>query len=226
MVAASCNLFMCPVCNCVVQPALSTVRAVRLICCMQAQAHQTFASSHSWAAESCQCTKKHLDSTATEPQQHIITSSALFCFQTHTYTFTHWHFWHTLPNSVSPDGWKCVRWWFSPATGVVRHHLSAAPVMEEKGRNTISPYLTFLHSPRFHSPFSCLWVPTRRALPVFSSNRISLFHTFICVFLSAVNFILSTSVTLYCKPAYLAESQCSWAFFTPHTVSSVILLLK
>lgn len=147
-------------------------------------------------------------------------------FQTHTYTFTHWHFQHTLPNSVSPDGWKCFRWWFSPATSVVRHHLSAAPVMEEKGRNTISPYLTFLHSPRFHSLFSCLWVPTRRALPEFS-NRICLFHTFIFIFLSAVNFILSTSVTLYCKPAYLAGSQFSWAFFSHSSqFLSVILLLK
>lgn len=110
-----------------------------------------------------------------------------------THMFTHWHFVaHTLPNSVSPDGWECFRWQFSPATSVVRHHLSAKPVMEERERNTISPYLTLLHSPRFHSLFFRLRVPTRPALPVFSTNVISLFHTFICFcfFLSAVIFFV------------------------------------
>ncbi len=49
----------------------------------------------------------------------------------------------------------------------------------KKGRNTISPYLTFLPSPHFHPLSSCLRVPPRLALSVFSFNVISHFHTFI-----------------------------------------------
>ena len=83
-----------------------------------------------------------------------------------------------------------------------------------KGENTISPYLTFLHSPCHHSLVSCVWVPTRPTLPLFSSNLISLFHTVICVFLSAVNFFPSTLVTLCYKLPSLAGSFFQfWHFF-------------
>lgn len=116
---------------------------------------------------------------------------------------------HSLPHTVSPDGWECLRWQFSPATSVVRHHLSAEPVREEKGRNTISPYLTFLRSPRFHSLLFRLRLPIRPALPLFSPHLISLFHTFIC-YLFAVNFFVCD---LLFKSA-LPHSQ-SFLIFTP-----------
>ena len=53
-------------------------------------------------------------------------------------------------------------------------------LMEEK--ETISPYLTFLPFPRFHSLFLCLSVPTRPPPSAGSFVVISRFHTVLLFF--------------------------------------------
>lgn len=97
---------------------------------------------------------------------------------------------HKESSSVSPDGWKCLRWQFSPATSVVRHHLSAKPVMEEKGRkrNFTLSHLPTLPSPSFSS-LLCLsshQTYTSCVLPqsYLSFSHLHLCFSFCCQFLS------------------------------------------
>ena len=143
-------------------------------------------------------------------QSHF-SSSCLSCAQSCTrprlYTLvTHSH---TLPNIVSPDGWECLRWHFSPAITVVRLHLSDESVMEDKERNTISPYLIFLHSHHFYSRLFCLEFPQGLFFLFLLSHRFTLSS----LLSSCCHFhCLSTLATFKFEACFL----CCWFFTLLH----------
>ena len=116
-----------------------------------------------------------------------------------------------LRSSVSPDGWECFRWQSSPATGVVRHHLSGdACDGGEKGETqfhlisppyTPLPLILYVTFPGFSTDL-LLWC-------YLSGSHLLLF----CVFLFCCHFSLRPIGWPYVlKPPSLTRGQAGFEF--------------